>query len=99
MSERTELGEFLVSVVAQLRIGDSRQFDPTVRLEDRLAALRETERGEVVCESYAKCQDRTSPHSSNRFRCLGFSVVWFLVIIIDRDFDVLLSGEEYSAGS
>ena len=70
MSERTELGEFLVSVVAQLRIGDSRQFDPTVRLEDRLAALRETERGDVVCESYAKCQDRTSPNSSNRSRCL-----------------------------
>ena len=99
VSERTELGEFLVSVVAQLRIGDSRQFDPTVRLEDRLAALRETGRGEMVCESYAKCQDRTSRHSSYRFRSFRLLVAWFSVPMIERGFDVPFSGEEYSAGS
>ena len=58
VSERTELGEFLVEVVTQLRIGDSKQFDRKVTIEDQLEALRETGRGVVVCESYTKCQER-----------------------------------------
>ena len=58
VNERTELGEFLVEVVAQLRIPDSKQFDRRVTVEDQLEALRETGRGEVVCQSYTKCQER-----------------------------------------
>ena len=47
-----------MEVVAQLKIGDSKQFDRTITIQDRLAALSETSRGGVVSGSYTKCQQR-----------------------------------------
>ena len=56
VSERTELADFLLDVVAQLKIGDIKEFDKTINTEDKLEALGETSRGAVVAESYRRCQ-------------------------------------------
>ena len=56
VSERTELADFLLDVVAQLRIGDVKEFDKTINTEDKLEALGETSRGALVAESYRRCQ-------------------------------------------
>ena len=61
VNERTELGEFLLEVVAQLKIGDTKQFDRTITTEDKLLALEETSRGAVVSGTYTKCQERNVP--------------------------------------
>ena len=56
VSERTELADFLLDVVAQLKIGDIKEFDKTVNTEDKLEALGETSRGAVVSDCYRRGQ-------------------------------------------